>query len=45
MRNAVLGKVTNCRGLLNTLLHELCRHLDVRRFGWPDTPHARGSFG
>ena len=45
MRTAVLGKVTSYRGLLNTLLHEFCHHLDVKRFGWPDTPHTRGFFG
>ncbi len=45
MRTAVLGKVTSFRGLLNTLLHEFCHHLDVRRFGWTDTPHTRGFFG
>ncbi|HEX7508518.1 MAG TPA: hypothetical protein VF550_17215 [Polyangia bacterium] len=44
MRTAVLGKVTSFRGLLNTLLHEFCHHLDVKRFGWPDTPHTRGFF-
>ena len=31
MRTAVLGKVTSHRGLLNTLLHEFCHHLDVTR--------------
>src|SRR5687767_898968 len=30
MRTAVLGKVTSHRGLLNTLLHEFCHHLDVK---------------
>jgi hypothetical protein len=45
MRTAVLGKVTSFRGLLNTLLHEFCHHLDVKRFGWADTPHTRGFFG
>jgi hypothetical protein len=45
MRTAVLGKVTSYRGLLNTILHEFCHHLDVKRFGWPDTPHTRGFFG
>jgi hypothetical protein len=44
MRTAVLGKVTSSRGLLNTILHEFCHHLDVKRFGWPDTPHTRGFF-
>ena len=45
MRTAVLGKVTSYRGLLNTILHEFCHHLDVRRLGWPDTPHTRGFYG
>ena len=44
MRTAVLGKVTSYRGLLNTLLHEFCHHLDVRRLGYADTPHTRGFF-
>jgi hypothetical protein len=45
MRTAVLGKVTSYRGLLNTLLHEFCHHLDVQRLGFTDTPHTRGFFG
>ena len=45
MRTAVLGKVTSYRGLLNTLLHEFCHHLDVKRFHLPDTPHTRGFYG
>jgi hypothetical protein len=45
MRTAVLGKVTSYRGLLNTLLHEFCHHLDVKHFDWPDTPHTRGFYG
>jgi len=44
MRTAVLGKVTSYRGLLNTVLHEFCHHLDAKRFGWPDTPHTRGFY-
>ena len=44
MRTAVLGKVTSHRGLLNTLLHEYCHHLDVHRLELPDTPHTRGFF-
>jgi hypothetical protein len=44
MRTAVLGKVTSFRGLLNTLLHEFCHHLDVRGLGYGDTPHTRGFF-
>jgi len=45
MRTAILGKVTSYRGMLNTLLHEFAHHLDVHLFGWPDTPHTRGSTG
>ncbi len=44
MRTAVLGKVTSHRGLLNTLLHEFCHHLDVSALGLADTPHTRGFF-
>jgi hypothetical protein len=44
MRTAVRGKVTSHRGLLNTLLHEFCHHLDVHALGWPDTPHTRGFY-
>jgi hypothetical protein len=44
MRTAVLGKVTSHRGLLNTLLHEFCHHLDIRALRLPDTPHTRGFF-
>lgn len=42
MRTAVLGKVTSYRGLLHTLLHEFCHHLDRESLGFPDTPHTRG---
>lgn len=44
MRTAVLGKVTSFRGLLNTLLHEFCHHLDIKSLGYGDTPHTRGFF-
>jgi hypothetical protein len=44
MRTAVLGKVTSYRGLLNTLLHEFCHHLDIRQLGFANTPHTRGFF-
>ena len=44
MRTAVLGKVTSYRGLLNTLLHGFCHHLDVRSLGFTNTPHTRGFF-
>jgi hypothetical protein len=42
MRTAVLGKVTSYRGLLHTLLHEFCHHLDREALGFPETPHTRG---
>jgi len=42
MRTAVLGKVTSYRGLLHTLLHEFCHHLDRERLGFFETPHTRG---
>jgi hypothetical protein len=44
MRTAVKGKVTSHRGLLNTLLHEFCHHLDVKALNLPETPHTRGFF-
>ncbi len=45
MRTAVLGKVTSYRGLLHTLLHEFCHHLDREGLGFLDTPHTRGFHG
>ncbi len=42
MRTAVLGKLTSYRGLLHTLLHEFCHHLDREKFGFLETPHTRG---
>jgi hypothetical protein len=42
MRTAVLGKVTSYRGLLHTLLHEFCHHLDRESLGFAETPHTRG---
>jgi hypothetical protein len=44
MRTAIQGKVTSYRGLLNTMLHEFCHHLDIRQLGFPNTPHTRGFF-
>jgi hypothetical protein len=44
MRTAMRGKLTSYRGLLNTLFHEFCHHLDIRRLGFGDTPHTRGFF-
>ena len=43
-RTARLGRVTSFRGLLSTLLHEFCHHLDVRALGFATTPHTRGFF-
>jgi hypothetical protein len=42
MRTAVLGKVTSYRGLLHTLLHEFCHHLDRELLQFLETPHTRG---
>ena len=42
MRTAVLGKITSYRGLLHTLLHEFCHHLDREALGFAETPHTRG---
>lgn len=44
MRTAILGKVTSHRGLLNTLLHEFCHHLDIDKLGYEDSPHTRGFY-
>src|SRR5262245_3017116 len=44
MRTAILGKVTSYRGLLNTLLHEFCHHLDREALGFSETPHTRGFY-
>ncbi len=44
MRTAIRGKVTSFRGLLNTLVHEFCHHLDIHHLQYPDTPHTRGFY-
>ncbi len=44
MRTAVRGQVSSPKALLNTLLHELCHHLDATRLACPDSPHTRGFF-
>jgi len=44
MRTAIRGKVSSPKALLNTLLHELCHHLDATHLGCPDSPHTRGFF-
>jgi hypothetical protein len=44
MRTAVLEKPTSFGTLLSTLCHELCHHLDVVCWGFPNTYHTRGFF-
>lgn len=44
MRTAVRGKVTSFRGLLNTVVHEFCHHLDIHHLGYEETPHTRGFY-
>jgi len=44
MRTAVLEKVTAFGTLLSTLCHEICHHLDVVQFGFPNTYHTRGFY-
>lgn len=44
MRTAVRGKVTSFRGLLNTIVHEFCHHLDIHELGFTETPHTRGFY-
>jgi hypothetical protein len=34
--------LTSYRGLLHTLLHEFCHHLDREKLGFLETPHTRG---
>lgn len=45
MRTAIRGQVSSPKALLNTLLHELCHHLDNTVWSSPDSPHTRGFFG
>ena len=44
MRTAIRGKETSFRGLLNTLVHEFCHHLDIHALGYGETPHTRGFY-
>jgi hypothetical protein len=44
MRTAVRKEVTSFGTLLSTLTHEICHHLDCRRFGFSRTPHTRGFY-
>jgi hypothetical protein len=45
MRTAIRGQVSSPKALLNTLLHELCHHLDNTVWSSPESPHTRGFFG
>lgn len=44
MRTARQRRVVAFRTLLRTLLHELCHHLDYRRFRLPDSFHTEGFY-
>jgi hypothetical protein len=44
MRTAVLEKVTSYGTFLSTLCHEICHHLDVVQFDFPNTFHTRGFY-
>ncbi len=44
MRTAIIQKPTSFGTLLSTLCHELCHHLDVVSWGFPNTFHTRGFY-
>src|SRR3989304_5932860 len=44
MRTARQRRVVAFRTFLRTLLHELCHHLDYRRFRLPDSFHTQGFY-
>ena len=44
MRTAIRAQVSSPKALLNTLLHELCHHLDATRLNCPESPHTRGFY-
>jgi hypothetical protein len=44
MRTAVRKQVTSFGTLLSTLCHEFCHHLDMKGFGFRDSPHTRGFY-
>jgi hypothetical protein len=44
MRTAEKKRVVAFRTFLRTLLHELCHHLDLTRFGLDETFHTEGFF-
>ena len=44
MRTAVRQKVTSFGTFLSTLCHEFFHHLDIQKFGFPDSWHTRGFY-
>lgn len=44
MRTAVRRHVTSFGTFLSTLCHEFCHYMDLRVFGFPNTPHTRGFY-
>jgi hypothetical protein len=44
MRTAVRKEVTSFGTFLSTLCHELCHHLDLKKFGFVDSWHTRGFY-
>jgi hypothetical protein len=44
MRTAMRAQVTSPKAFLNTLLHELCHHIDNKLWRCPESPHTRGFF-
>ncbi len=44
MRTAIRQKPTSFGTLVSTLCHEICHHLDVVHWGFPNTFHTRGFY-
>src|SRR5262249_348627 len=44
MRTAIKQKPTSYGTLVSTLCHEICHHLDVVHWGFPNTFHTRGFY-
>jgi len=44
MRTAVRRQITSFGTFFSTLCHEVCHHLDCRRFGYSNSPHTRGFY-
>lgn len=41
---AKLGKTVSGKTFFNTLIHELCHHLDITLFKFSDSPHTSGFY-